>query len=160
MNAWRALLAAALAVHLLAGAQPPREARPLADDPVVEARLVAIAAELRCLVCQNESLAESRAPLALDLRREIRERIGQGASDSEVREFLVARYGDFVLYRPPVTPRTWALWAGPFVLLAVAAAVLAAAVRRGASRGAALSPQEQRELDALLASDAPREERR
>lgn len=93
------------------------EAAPLAEDPVVEARLVAIADELRCLVCQNESLASSRAELAEDLRREVRDLIRAGQSDAQIKTFLVERYGDFVLYRPAVKPLTWVLWFGPFVLL-------------------------------------------
>lgn len=94
------------------------EARPLSDDPVVEARLQAIAEDLRCLVCQNETLAASRAELAEDLRREIRGLIRQGKSDQEVLDFLVARYGDFVRYRPPFKPSTWLLWLAPFLMLA------------------------------------------
>ena len=85
------------------------EAKPLAEDPVVEARLVDIAQELRCLVCQNESLASSRADLADDLRREVRSLIKAGKSDDEIRTFLVSRYGDFVLYRPKVKPLTYGL---------------------------------------------------
>src|SRR6266568_4209024 len=94
-----------------------KEATLLADDPAVEQRLIAISEEMRCLVCQNESLAGSRADLAQDLRRELREQIRLGKSDAEIREFMVSRYGDFVLYRPPVKPTTWLLWAGPFVLM-------------------------------------------
>jgi cytochrome c-type biogenesis protein CcmH len=95
------------------------EAQPLAQDPVIEARLVAIADELRCLVCQNESLASSRADLAEDLRREVRTLIVQGKSDEDIKKFLVDRYGDFVLYRPQFKPATWLLWLGPFILLFV-----------------------------------------
>jgi cytochrome c-type biogenesis protein CcmH len=93
------------------------EAVALAEDPVVEQRLVVIAEELRCLVCQNESLAGSRAELAMDLRREVRNLIKAGKSDAEIKEFLVSRYGDFVLYKPPVKPVTWLLWFGPLLLL-------------------------------------------
>ena len=96
------------------------EAQPLADDPQVEARLVAIAEELRCLVCQNESLASSHAELAEDLRREVRKLIRQDMSDAQIKTYLVERYGDFVLYRPPVKPLTWPLWFGPFMLLGLA----------------------------------------
>jgi cytochrome c-type biogenesis protein CcmH len=109
-----ALAAALLSLNALA-----KEAEPLADDPVVEQRLVNIAGELRCLVCQNESLAGSQADLAKDLRREVRGLIKEGMSDNEVKDFLVSRYGDFVLYRPQVKPVTYLLWAGPFILLAV-----------------------------------------
>ena len=94
-----------------------KEAVPLAEDPVVEARLVKISEELRCLVCQNESLASSRADLANDLRQEVRGLIRQNKSDTDIKDFLVTRYGDFVLYRPEVKPLTWMLWFGPFILL-------------------------------------------
>ena len=106
------------------------EAQPLAGDPVVEKRLIGISAELRCLVCQNESLAGSRADLALDLRREIRTLIKDGKTDAEITDFMVSRYGDFVLYRPPVNRVTWLLWFGPFVLLIGAVVVLLRMVRQ------------------------------
>ena len=106
------------------------EALPLAEDPVVEKRLIGISAELRCLVCQNESLAGSRADLALDLRREIRTLIKDGKTDVEITDFMVSRYGDFVLYRPPVNRVTWLLWFGPFVLLIGAVVVLLRMVRQ------------------------------
>jgi cytochrome c-type biogenesis protein CcmH len=106
------------------------EALPLAEDPVVEKRLIGISAELRCLVCQNESLAGSRADLALDLRREIRTLIKDGKTDTEITDFMVSRYGDFVLYRPPVNRVTWLLWFGPFVLLIGAVVVLVRMVRQ------------------------------
>jgi cytochrome c-type biogenesis protein CcmH len=95
-----------------------------AQDPALERRVQALAHELRCLVCQNQSLAESNAPLALDLRNQIREQLAKGASEREVVDFMVARYGDFVLYRPPLKASTVALWAGPFVLLAAGALLL------------------------------------
>ena len=106
------------------------EAPALADDPVVEARLVKIAEDLRCLVCQNESLAGSRAELANDLRREVRSLIKSGKSDDEIKEFLVSRYGDFVLYKPPVNPVTWLLWFGPLLLLLGALWILLRAIRQ------------------------------
>ena len=93
------------------------EAPPMAEDPVLEARLNILAKELRCLVCQNETLADSRADLALDLRREVREKIRQGLTDAQIKTYLTQRYGDFVLYRPPVKGTTWLLWFGPFLLL-------------------------------------------
>ena len=96
------------------------EATDLAQDPVAEKRLNGISEELRCLVCQNESIAGSRADLAVDLRREIRTMIKDGKSDAQILEFMVERYGDFVLYRPPVKPVTWALWFGPGILLLLA----------------------------------------
>ena len=96
------------------------EAAPMAEDPQVEARLVVIAEELRCLVCQNESLASSHAELAEDLRREVRKLIRENKTDSEIKTYLVDRYGDFVLYRPQVKPLTWPLWFGPFFMLLLA----------------------------------------
>jgi cytochrome c-type biogenesis protein CcmH len=126
------------------------EAAPLAEDPVLEQRLVHIAEELRCLVCQNESLAGSRSDLAMDLRREIRSLIKQGKTDQQVRDFLVTRYGDYVLYRPPVKPTTWLLWGGPFVLLAGGLAGLIVFLRRRKPANAPLSPEDQRRADALL----------
>jgi cytochrome c-type biogenesis protein CcmH len=107
-----------------------KDAAPLAEDPVVEARLIAISEEMRCLVCQNESLAGSRSDLANDLRRELRTLIKAGKTDAEIREFMVARYGDFVLYRPPVKPTTWLLWAGPFLLMITGVVVLLVYLRR------------------------------
>ncbi len=96
------------------------EAQPMAQDPHVEARLVAIAEELRCLVCQNESLASSHAELAEDLRREVRKLIREDKTDAQIKTYLVERYGDFVLYKPPMKPLTWPLWFGPFLLLGLA----------------------------------------
>jgi cytochrome c-type biogenesis protein CcmH len=94
------------------------------EDPQIEARMKALTEQLRCLVCQNETLAESRADLAEDLRREIRKEIRAGKSDPEIIAFLTQRYGDFILYNPPVKTTTYLLWFGPFVLLAVGIAVL------------------------------------
>ena len=96
------------------------DALPMAEDPQVEARLVVIAEELRCLVCQNESLASSNAEFAEDLRREVRKLIRDNKSDAEIKTYLVERYGDFVLYRPQVKPLTWPLWFGPFFMLLLA----------------------------------------
>src|SRR5690606_5314401 len=92
-----------------------------ASVPVDEERLKALSEELRCLVCQNQSLADSSAELAGDLRDEVREQMASGRSDDEIKEFLVARYGDFVLFKPPLKQTTWALWAGPFALLGAGA---------------------------------------
>lgn len=106
------------------------EAVPMADEPAVEARLQALSQELRCLVCQNETLAASRADLAEDLRREIRDMIRQGKTDPQIVEFLVARYGDFVRYRPPFKASTWLLWAGPFLMLLAGGGLLYRLVKR------------------------------
>lgn len=106
------------------------EARPLGDDPAVESRLKALSTELRCLVCQNQTLADSSAPLAEDLRREIRELIAKGMTDKEITDYLVARYGDFVRYRPPVNSQTALLWVGPTILLLAGLGGLWWALRR------------------------------
>ena len=100
------------------------EAKPLAEDPVLEARLKLMSHELRCLVCQNQTLADSDAPLAEDLRKEIRSQMRDGKSDKEVIDYLVERYGDFVLYRPPVNNITALLWFGPFLLLLIGGFIL------------------------------------
>jgi cytochrome c-type biogenesis protein CcmH len=100
------------------------EAKPLAEDLVLEARLKAMSQELRCLVCQNTTLADSSAPLAEDLRKEIREQLRAGKTDKEVIDYLVMRYGDFVRYRPPVNNETALLWFGPFLLLIIGGFVL------------------------------------
>ena len=132
-------------------------AQPLADDPEVEKRLQALSQELRCLVCQNETLADSRAGLAEDLRREIRDQIKAGKSDKEIIAFLTARYGDFVLYRPRVMPTTYLLWFGPFLLLAVGLLVLyqQLKLRRTQVKQQPLTDQDRRRLDELL--EAPKE---
>jgi cytochrome c-type biogenesis protein CcmH len=93
------------------------EAPPAAADPVLERRVSELSAELRCLVCQNQSLADSNADLAVDLRNQVREMMRAGKSDDDIREFMVARYGDFILYRPPMKASTLVLWIGPFILL-------------------------------------------
>jgi cytochrome c-type biogenesis protein CcmH len=99
-------------------------------DPAVEQRLAKLSQELRCLVCQNETLADSRADLAEDLRDEIRIQIRAGKSDQEIIAFLTQRYGDFILYRPPVRPTTYLLWFGPFVLLLAGLAILFRYIKR------------------------------
>lgn len=106
------------------------EARPAADDPALEARMMAIAGELRCVVCQNQTIADSHAELAGDLRQQIRDQLRAGRSEAEIRAFMTARYGDFVLYRPPMNERTALLWAGPGLLLAIGLGALAVALRR------------------------------
>ena len=89
------------------------------DDPVLEGRYRSLIREIRCPLCLNESIAESHAPVAADLRREVRRLIGEGTSDEEIKTFLASRYGESILYRPRLSPATWALWGGPFVFLAV-----------------------------------------
>jgi cytochrome c-type biogenesis protein CcmH len=133
----------------------------LAADPAVfrfedagsEARFQALTQELRCLVCQNQSLADSHAELAGDLRREVHEMIKDGKEDREIVDFLVRRYGDFVLYRPPLDPRTAALWLGPIGLLVLAGLVGYIAVRRrGATPPPEVAAEERTRILALLQS--------
>ena len=123
-----------------------KEAVPLAEDPLVEQRLIVISEEMRCLVCQNESLAGSRAEL-----------IQKGKSDADIKAFMVARYGDFVLYRPPVSQRTWLLWLGPFALLLWALVMLLRHLRtlKPLETPRELSAQEQQRVQELMQKDAP-----
>ena len=104
-------------------------------DAALETRLKNLEEELRCLVCQNQTLADSTAPLAQDLRREVRELAVAGKSDAEIKLYLAARYGDFVLYKPPVKPTTWMLWFGPFALLLGGAVIWFVVLRRRGRRG-------------------------
>lgn len=130
-----------------------------ADDQPYDTRVRQLAESFRCLVCQNQTLADSNAELAADLREQIRNQVRHGASDEQVRAWMVRRYGDFVLYQPPVKPVTWALWSGPFVTLAIGAVVLIRNVRRARHlRPRSLSPDERRHADALLAdgNEGPR----
>lgn len=135
------------------------DAQPLGEDPVIEKRLAKLSQELRCLVCQNETLADSRADLAEDLRREIREQMRAGKSDKEIITFLTQRYGEFVLYRPVVEPKTYLLWFGPFVLLLVGLAFLFRYVktRRDLIAETPLSKDEQRQVEELLGSKSGKE---
>jgi cytochrome c-type biogenesis protein CcmH len=110
-------------------------------DAALEARLKALSEELRCLVCQNQTLADSTAPLAEDLRREVRELAQQGKSDAEIKQYLVARYGDFVLYKPPVKPTTWLLWFGPFAFLLGGALIWFVVLRRRRRGGVIEQPE-------------------
>jgi len=107
-----------------------RDAPPEAADPAIEARMVRITSELRCLVCQNQTIADSNAGLAVDLRRETREMLRQGKSDAEIVDYMTARYGDFVLYRPPLRTKTVPLWFGPALLLLIGGTVLVLTLRR------------------------------
>ncbi|MCE2917358.1 MAG: cytochrome c-type biogenesis protein [Rubrivivax sp.] len=116
--AWLLPLGVALLLALLAASQSAaREAAPASADPALEARVQRVASELRCLVCQNETIAASNAELAVDLRNQVREMLRAGQSEREVFDYMTDRYGDFVLYRPPLNNATLALWFGPFVLL-------------------------------------------
>ena len=132
-----------------------KEAAPLAEDPLVEKRLIHISEELRCMVCQNESLASSRAELANDLREEVRKLIREDRSDSQIKEYLVTRYGDFVLYKPEVKPLTWVLWFGPFLLLVLAIVGMAYYLRQRQSAQnsrSTLSDEDRRKVQEILKS--------
>ena len=153
------LTIALLAMQLLSLCAPSSlvaaEASPSAADPALEARVTRVAEELRCLVCQNQTIADSNADLAKDLRREVRQMLEQGRSEAEVREFMVARYGDFILYRPPLRTSTLLLWLGPFALLCVAIWVHRRIVRdRAAPSSGRLSDEEQKRLQSLLGADS------
>jgi cytochrome c-type biogenesis protein CcmH len=129
------------------------EAAPTENDPVAAARAVELANELRCLVCQNQSIAESNAELAVDLRRQIREQIAAGRSDDEIVGFMVSRYGDFVLYRPPFKAATLLLWVGPLLLVVAGFWTLARALRsRRQAEAPALTPEERDRAERLLAA--------
>ncbi len=148
-----ALLLGVLAIPALAG-----EARPNAENPEIEARLNRLAEDLRCLVCQNESLAGSRADLAEDLRREIREQMLQGKNDQEVIQYLTDRYGDFVLYRPPVKPVTYLLWGAPVLFLLIGGTAWYVVLRRRRALQAeqTVSPDELQRAARLLESEESR----
>jgi cytochrome c-type biogenesis protein CcmH len=128
------------------------DAVPTEQDPVAQARAVRLSGELRCLVCQNQTIADSNADLAVDLRRQVREQIAQGRTDREIIDFMTTRYGDFVLYRPPVRAATVLLWAGPALLLLAGLILLVRVVReRRAERVPALSDEERARAERLLA---------
>jgi cytochrome c-type biogenesis protein CcmH len=142
-----------LAASFLASGQALDVAHP---DAKVEARLKSIAEELRCLVCQNQTIADSNAPLALDLRQQVRGMIVAGKSDDEIRAYMVTRYGDFVLYKPPFNAVTAFLWVGPGVLIVAGFAALFLMIRRRRDAAAATAPPDdrrRREIEALLASE-------
>jgi cytochrome c-type biogenesis protein CcmH len=147
------LLLAATAAWTLA-----KEAAPAAADPVLEQRVTALASELRCLVCQNQTIADSNAPLAEDLRNQVREKMRQGASDSEIVDYMVARYGDFVLYRPPLKLTTVLLWFGPLLLLAGGFVVMLRRVlrRRPAQDLQMTESERERALELLSGNEAER----
>ena len=125
-------------------------------QPSLDEREARLSASLRCLVCQNQSLADSTAPLAADLRRLIRAQLAEGRSEDQVKAFLEQRYGAFVRYDPPFAPVTWLLWLGPFALLAAGFATLGRALaRRARAPVRPLTPAERARADALLREDAP-----
>lgn len=150
----RALTTLALLVCFLPVAGWAKEAQPVADDPELEKRVMALAEDLRCLVCQNETIAGSHAPLAVDLRQQIREQMRAGKSNQEIIAFMTERYGDFVLFRPPVKATTYLLWFGPFALLVVGLVVQYFYLKRrrelAAREQQPLSEAERKRVEALL----------
>ena len=149
----RASLLLALLLCLLPSRVLAGEAQPLAEDPVLEKRVMALAENLRCLVCQNESLAGSHADLAVDLRQQIREQMKAGKSDEQIIAYMTERYGDFVLFKPPVKMTTYLLWFGPFLLLAAGVVVQVIYLKRRRERGVRdqpLSESERKRVEALL----------
>jgi len=150
------LLALGAAMPLAAAAA---DAVPTEQDPVAAARAVKLSEKLRCLVCQNQSIAESNAALALDLRRQIREQIAAGKTDDQIVEYMVARYGDFVLYQPPVRASTVLLWGGPALLLVIGFLVLVRTLRarRRLAAEPPLSAAEHERAATLLAGEAGKE---
>lgn len=148
-------LVAALALIVLAPPSWGAEAATSVSSPALEREVAVIASELRCLVCQNQSIADSNAPLAVDLRNQIREQLSQGRSEREIRTYMVERYGDFVLYRPPVKSSTLLLWLGPLLLLAFGLVLLCRRIMRRSSRQEALSTAERERAAALLGTGEP-----
>jgi cytochrome c-type biogenesis protein CcmH len=136
-----------------AGGASAEEAIPTIADPVVAKREVELASQLRCLVCQNQSIAESNAGLAVDLRKQLRQQIAAGKSDAEVVEYMTSRYGDFVLYKPPFKATTSLLWLGPVLLLAIGLFAASRMMRARRLAGAALSPQDHARAEQLLAGN-------
>jgi len=119
-----------LTLALLAGWTQAKEAAPATEDPVLEARMLRIATELRCLVCQNQTIADSHAELAVDLRNQVKDMLKRGDSDKAIIDYMTARYGDFVLYRPPLKGTTYILWFGPALLLLGGLGTLLVVLRR------------------------------
>ena len=149
----RALLACALLMSALTSAQAG-EATPAVEDPALEARVVEVASELRCLVCQNQTIADSHADLAVDLRNQVREMLRRGDSREQIVAYMTARYGDFVLYRPPLKESTALLWFGPGLLMVAGIVVLVVVLRRRAKL-----PDESFETDDEIPDPAPAADR-
>jgi cytochrome c-type biogenesis protein CcmH len=135
---------------LVSSSLPAQEARPLADNPALETQVHRLSTELRCLVCQNQTLADSSAPLAEDLRKEIRELAASGKNDRQIIDYLVTRYGDFVLYRPPLKSTTFLLWLGPFALLLLGIAGLILLIRSSQKQEAPLNLEQEIKVSELL----------
>jgi cytochrome c-type biogenesis protein CcmH len=151
----RCVLLACLLVLGLAGTARAGEAAPAADDPALEARVLAITEELRCLVCQNQTIADSHADLAVDLRNQVREMLRRGESNEQIIAYMTARYGDFVLYRPPLKPATLLLWFGPGFLLVGGLAMLVIVLRRRARMPADSFEPDEDLPDEAAGADSP-----
>lgn len=134
-----------------------KEAVPMAADPQMEKLVNDIASELRCLVCQNQTIADSHAELAVDLKNQVRDMVASGKTQDEIVDYMVQRYGDFVRYRPPVKPTTYLLWVGPFILMIIGVALLISNLRKRKRviTDAPLSTDESNQLESLLGDAAP-----
>jgi cytochrome c-type biogenesis protein CcmH len=148
------LTASLLSLFLMTPLIQAKEAVATAEDPVLEARMMRIAAELRCLVCQNQTIADSHAGLAIDLRNQVREMLARGQDDKQIIDYMTARYGDFVLYRPPLKNTTALLWFGPAVLLLGGLVTLFFVLRRRSRMAPELFDADEIEPDALQDSRA------
>jgi cytochrome c-type biogenesis protein CcmH len=153
------IVLALLLSTLTAQAQVQVEKPPIELSEPQEARYRALLPDLRCLVCQNESIADSTAPLALDLRYQVRQQLAVGRSDAEIKHYLTDRYGDFVLFRPPFRLRTWLLWIGPFALALLGVILLVVQSRRGRSTARLATPAVDADALRRLLDETPREGR-
>ena len=153
------IVAVSLLLWVAAGVAAAKEAAPLIADPVIEARMTHLTSQLRCLVCQGQSIAESDSGFAHDVRNEINTLMRQGKSDQEILDFLVQRYGDFILFKPPVKATTVLLWVGPPALLLIGAATLLIVLRRQSKGEVTLSAEDLRRAEALLQDEVRQEEK-
>ena len=149
------LVVAWLLMAVIAFQAGAKEAAPASQDPVLEARVMRIAAELRCLVCQNQTIADSHADLAVDLRRQVREMLVRGQNEGQILDYMTARYGDFVLYRPPLKGTTALLWFGPAALLLGGVVTLFIVLRRRSRMSPDMFEPDEAEPDEDAAGNAP-----
>ena len=126
---WLSAICLALVFLTHSTSSHAQSAKPVAEDPVLEKKVITLSNELRCLVCQNQTIADSNAELAVDLRNQVRKQLSEGKSDREILDYMVQRYGEFVLYHPPLSYKTILLWAGPFALLLIAMFILVQQIR-------------------------------
>ena len=148
-----------LMLALAAVSAQAKEAELAAADPALEKRVMELSEELRCLVCQNQTIADSHAELAIDLKNQVREKLASGMSNQDVIAYMVERYGDFVLYRPPVKGTTWVLWFGPFLLLFIGIGVLVAKLKKRRAADEALPETELQRAASLLEGAAETKEK-